>query len=99
MRLLKILLFGCVCVACADKAAAGETFCAKHETLAQILDTKFGEQQQGVGLAGKEAMIEIYVSAKGTFTLVSTDTKGVSCIVGAGDSWEKLEPKRQLSSN
>ncbi len=99
MRLFKLLLYGCVCVACTDTARAGEMFCAKHETLAQILDTKFGEQQLGMGLAGKEAMIEIYVSSKGTFTLVSTDTKGVSCIVGAGDSWEKLEPKQQLSSN
>ena len=99
MRLFKILLFGCVSVATADLAVAGDTYCAKHEALAQILNTKFDEQQQGMGLAGKEAMIEIFVSAKGTFTLVTTDTKGVSCIVGAGDNWEKLEPKRQLSSN
>ena len=94
---LKILLFGCAFVASAGCAGA-QTFCAKHDTLAQILDAKFGEQQQGVGLAGKEAMVELFVSKKGTFTLVSTDTRGVSCIVGAGDSWEKRDPKDQLSA-
>ena len=99
MRIFKILLFGCVCVVCTDRAAMAENYCAKHETLAQILDSRFGEQQMGMGLAGKEAMVELFVSAKGTFTLVTTDTKGLSCIVGAGDSWEKLEPKQQLTSN
>ncbi|MEP6826832.1 MAG: hypothetical protein ABJA10_02020, partial [Aestuariivirga sp.] len=75
-----------------------ESFCAKHDDLASILDSKFGEQQTGAGLAGKAAMVELYVSKKGTFTLVSTDTQGVSCIVGAGDSWEKVEPKERLSA-
>ncbi len=79
-------------------SAVAESYCAKHDKLAEVLKTKFGEQQQGMGLAGKSAMVELYVSQKGTFTLVTTDTNGLSCIVGAGDSWEKLEAKDQLSA-
>ena len=97
MRYFKELIFGMALCAGSSPALA-ETFCAKHDTLASILDTKFGEQQTGVGLAGKEAMVELFVSKKGTFTLVSTNTEGVSCIVGAGDSWEKIEPKERLSA-
>ncbi|MEP6827188.1 MAG: hypothetical protein ABJA10_03855, partial [Aestuariivirga sp.] len=74
MRFFKELIFGMALCAGALPAAA-ETFCAKHDDLATILDTKFGEQQTGVGLAGKAAMVELYVSKKGTFTLVSTDTQ------------------------
>ena len=51
-----------------------------------------------MGLAGKGALVELYVSKEGTFTLVTTDTSGLSCIVGAGDSWEKYDPKEQLSA-
>lgn len=97
MVLFKELIFGFAFCASVSPALA-ETFCAKHDALATILDSKFGEQQTGAGLAGKEAMVELYVSKKGTFTLVSTNTEGVSCIVGAGDNWEKVEPKERLSA-
>ncbi len=97
MRYFKELIFGlALCAGCSP--ALAETFCAKHDALATILDSKFGEQQTGAGLAGNAAMVELYVSKKGTFTLVSTNTEGVSCIVGAGDNWEKIEPKEQLSA-
>ena len=97
MRFFKELIFGMALCVGASSALA-ETFCAKHDDLATILDSKFGEQQTGAGLAGKDAMVELFVSKKGTFTLVSTNTQGVSCIVGAGDNWEKLEPKERLSA-
>jgi len=97
MRNFKIL-FGIVLPLCAVSPAAAETYCASHDALAANLLAKFGEQQQGMGLAGKAAMVELYVSKAGTFTLVTTDTKGLSCIVGAGDGWEKLDPKEQLSA-
>ena len=97
MRFSKIILYGVFLTGFAMQAQA-ETFCAKHDTLSELLNSRFGEQQLGVGLAGKEAMVELYVSKKGTFTLVSTDKEGISCIFGAGDSWEKLEPKETASA-
>ena len=97
MRFLKILVFGTVLAAGAAPASAAD-FCAKHDALQSILYARFGEQQLGAGTAGQSALVELYVSKKGTFTLVSTDTKGLSCIVGAGDNWEKLEPKEMLSA-
>ncbi len=97
MRFLKIILFGSFCAAGAMPAGATD-FCAKHDALQSILFSRFGEQQLGAGTAGQSALVELYVSKKGTFTLVSTDTKGVSCIVGAGDNWEKLDPKDMLSA-
>ena len=96
MRFLKIILFGSICAVGASPAVATE-FCAKHDALQLILFSRFGEQQLGAGTAGQSTLVELYVSKKGTFTLVSTDTKGLSCIVGAGDNWEKLDPKDMMS--
>lgn len=97
MRYFKITFLGIfLCTSAAPALAVA--YCAKHDALAIILESNFGEQQTGVGLAGRDAMVELYVSKKGTFTLVSTNTEGVSCIVGAGDSWEKVEPNERYSA-
>ena len=80
-----------------SQAHAGDSFCTAHDKLSDMLNTKFGEQKLGMGLAGSSAMVELFVSAKGTFTLVSTNTDGVACIVGAGDGWEKADPKDLLA--
>ena len=93
----RILLFATAALCCVTLARAEGNYCAAHDTLADILNTKFGEQKLGMGLAGRAAMVELFVSAKGSFTLVTTNTAGVACIVGAGDSWEKAEPKEILS--
>jgi hypothetical protein len=97
MRFTKVMCVALVALPLAN-AARAETYCASHDKLATTLQSKFGEQQLGMGLAGKGALVELYVSKEGTFTLVTTDTSGLSCIVGAGDSWEKYDPKEQLSA-
>ena len=97
MLKFRILILGAVAICGAQTARAETGFCAAHDKLADTLFNKFGEQKLGMGLAGKSAMVELFVSTKGTFTLVTTNTSGLACIVGAGDSWEKAEPKEMLS--
>jgi hypothetical protein len=38
----------------------------------------------------QEAVLEIFVSDSGTWTVVVTDPKGVSCVLAAGQSWEEI---------
>ena len=97
MRKFSLLFFASAVFAFSQNAQAETAYCAAHDKLADILNNKFGEQKLGMGLAGSTAMVELFVSAKGTFTLVSTNTSGVACIVGAGDGWEKADPKDMVS--
>lgn len=97
MRKFSLLFFAAAVFGFSQPLQAEATYCAAHDKLADILNNKFGEQKLGMGLAGSTAMVELFVSAKGTFTLVSTNTSGVACIVGAGDGWEKADPKAMLS--
>ncbi|CAI2932603.1 hypothetical protein [Aminobacter niigataensis] len=39
-------------------------------------------------MVGNSAVIEVFVSATGTWTMLMTDVRGRSCIVAAGDGWE-----------
>jgi hypothetical protein len=71
-------------------SAQAQLACMKRDVLLKTLDEKYKESPGGYGIMGGSVMIEVYVSEKGTFTLVSSYSNGVSCIMAAGDSWEAL---------
>jgi hypothetical protein len=79
---------------------AGMYPCAKHTDLVKLLDTKYREQLHGAGIGGQQSMIELYVSEKGSFTVLATSPQGLSCIVATGQSWERenVDAKKDLSS-
>lgn len=76
----------CLMVIVAKKAQA-QSACAAHDEFAALLANKFGEQKIGFGIAAN-ALVEIYVSHKGTFTMLITEPNGPSCIFAAGKDWE-----------
>jgi hypothetical protein len=39
-------------------------------------------------VVGEAAIVEIYVAANGTWSMLVTDVKGRSCIFATGDGWE-----------
>ena len=72
--------------------ASGSAFagpCGKHDELSSALGNKFGENRQSLGIAGDSQVFELYVSSRGSWTLLATDTKGKSCVVAAGDAWQQ----------
>ena len=92
-----VLIAICIAIAVilmATIAHAETTYCASHEKMAEILKAKYNEFAIGQGTAGPTALFELYVSPKGTFTLVTTNTAGMTCIVGAGDGWEQFKPDK-----
>jgi hypothetical protein len=97
MQFFRSLIFGVACVA-GSASASAETVCTQHDKLVQFLESKYGELQTGYGLAGRRAVMEVYVSEKQTFTIISTYPNGVSCIVAAGDNWEAIAPKKKLTA-
>jgi hypothetical protein len=71
--------------------ASGSAFarpCGSHKELAQALGNKYGENRQSLGISGGAQVFELYVSTRGSWTLLATDTKGRSCIVAAGEAWQ-----------
>lgn len=97
MRHFRSLIFGLAFLG-GPVAVQAETLCAQHDKLVTLLESKYGEQRSGYGLAGVSAMLEVFVSEKHTFTIISTHPNGFSCIVAAGDSWEAVEPKKKLTA-
>lgn len=62
-------------------------FCADHEQLTAKLRSDYQQEQTGAGQIGPDRVMEIYISRKGDWTVLITETNNVACIVAAGDDW------------
>lgn len=62
--------------------------CGLRTKLTAALTNKHKETRQGGGLVNPRRAVEIFAAADGSWTLITTDLNGVSCIIMAGQSWE-----------
>ena len=72
----------------APKPGARGLPCAERTDVVRILKELFGELLVAHGLAASGAVAELFRSPQGTWTIVATSPNGVSCMVGAGESWK-----------
>lgn len=97
MTLLKIT-FGALLVTAGliwfYPASAATSQCAPSVAAKAQLAKRHHERVVSRGLAdlGK-GMIELLVSPNGSWTILGTNTEGLSCIVAAGDSWHDVPSK------
>jgi hypothetical protein len=62
--------------------------CGPRDKIAEVLGQKFQENRQALGLAGQASVIELFVSLSGSWTMTSTNTQGLTCIVATGEAWQ-----------
>jgi hypothetical protein len=65
--------------------------CHSHADLAAMLNRKYAEAPNAVGVQANGHIVEVFASTDGTsWTIVVTRPDGVSCIVAVGQNWETL---------
>lgn len=78
--------FACMVV---GEARAQSLCLPRDQILAQITGPKYGERQIGVGIINEKTVLEIFVSpTSGSWTMLTTDISGISCLAGSGQNWE-----------
>ena len=70
--------------------ANAATQCAGHDAVAKTLNTKFKEARRVMGVVNAKAVMEIFMSPQGTWTVLVTDTTGTSCIIATGEEWQEV---------
>lgn len=78
-------------VLCAFASAAGAqaaTQCGPHKMLTEALGKQFKESRQAIGISGAAAVVELYVSPQGSWTMVSTNARGLACVIATGEAWQ-----------
>lgn len=64
--------------------------CLPHDNAGDKLRAEFGEKVLGRGVSSDGTLVEIFLSPSGTFTVIKTTPKGVSCVVDFGEGWQTL---------
>jgi hypothetical protein len=72
----------------AGEAAAMQ--CANHDSMTKALTGKFKETRRAMGVVNSTAVMEVFMSPQGTWTVVVTDTRGIACIAASGDEWQDV---------
>lgn len=86
--------------AMANPAAAQQVLnCTEHSKIVEFLGSHYSETLSSVGLINQAAILEVYVSQEGTWTMIVTNVNGNSCVVFAGDNWETLSVPPGFKTN
>jgi hypothetical protein len=81
------MLFAATVAFSAAPASAAEQ-CAAHGDMIKALGEQFHENAAALGVVNPNVILEIFVSEKGTWTILATDTTGQSCVISAGEGWD-----------
>jgi hypothetical protein len=92
----KIFFFGLLAVTAmvfaVGPASAQVPRCAPRGDLVSTLSEKYKETQNAYGWIGPQAILEVFASEKGGWTVVVTGADGVSCVLAVGIGWENMQP-------
>ena len=91
-----LIVAGVLCAGAMDvtpASAQDARLCTSRDAMVKALKGKYQEQRRGMGVASRAGVMEFYVSAKGTWTIVMSMANGMSCILAAGRDWEELAVK------
>jgi hypothetical protein len=78
------------CASASEASAVGMPSCAKHEQMVGILSQLYSEKPIAMGTVNEDRFMQLFVSRKGSWTILMTKTDGQACIVAAGKNWENL---------
>jgi hypothetical protein len=88
--LMALIAVAVVILSHSSVAAQAALQCGQRAGVTETLQQNFSEQPVSIGLANNGAVIEVFASQNGSFTIMMTQTNGLSCIIAAGDNWENL---------
>ena len=98
MKLAFILLSATLAGSWTLPATAQQLACAKRDDMVKSLFSQYKEKQRAIGLASRNAVIEVFTSKSGSWTILLTRPDGASCIVSAGEAWEDIPPTESYTS-
>jgi len=78
-------------------ATAQQQRCTKRPDIVRHLAQKFSETPVAIGLSGSGGIIEVLTSEKGgSWTIIITMPDGNSCLIAAGENWQRIETVANL---
>lgn len=70
--------------------ATAQTACAPRDTVVDRLAERYGETRQSMGLGANNAVIEVFASTGGSWTITVTTANGTTCLIASGQAFEEM---------
>ncbi len=70
---------------------ANAAVCSERKKFTTYLAEKYKEIPTAIGLVSNTGMMEVYVSKRGTWSILMTAPNGISCLIAAGNNWQGLK--------
>lgn len=89
------IVLAALCFAPLPVAAGGpiaEVICAPRDALVQRLTLQYGASLRASGIRDADAVIEVWATEAGRWTLVQRYANGQSCILAMGADWDMALP-------
>jgi len=97
------LSLGLAALLAADLAQAQNVrrnMCAERHKVLEKLTGQYGETRRSMGLAANNGIVEMHASdASGSWTITVTHPNGMTCLVAAGTSFERVEEELPASAD
>ena len=85
-----VAVFAAISLISTAGLAAAAPQCGDHDKIVDVLGHKYKETRRIMGVVNSTAVMEMFMSAQGTWTMVITDTRGTACIAAAGQDWQDV---------
>ena len=73
--------------------ANAQSQCGPRDGIVSQLAQRFQEVPAGRGAIGEQALMELFLSPSGSWTILGTDSQKRSCVVMGGDAFEFVAPE------
>lgn len=67
--------------------AAQVPACGLRKSIVDHLSARYREVRQAIGLVSEKAIMEVYASPAGSWTILMSNPAGRSCIIASGQAW------------
>ncbi len=74
--------------------ASAQAVCGTRTALLKQLQGSYKEAPVSMGLAANGSVVEVTRSEKGSWTILLTNPRGLTCLMAAGEHWEFLKQKK-----
>lgn len=95
MKLPALLLMLSASSSAAQMATIITVPCEETKSMLDSLAKDFNENPIGTGITKRGDLVQIYVSDKGTFTVVRSTPNGFSCMISNGTDWNAEKPVKK----
>jgi hypothetical protein len=97
--MFRSVAIGAALMLAAGAAQAAGQQCNEREDVLKLLSNKYSEGRVAFGVTNNGGLVEVLKSGPGaksdTWTIIITTSKGVSCLVAAGEGWREMEQVAQ----